>query len=194
MNDLRLLNADESKMFQRASLFFFFKLRHAFVHTVHSLPWLQPWVLFYFFCGESSLRCACQAVSLPVSVSLLLKRWWVIKISCQSKKKKKYIFHFSVNPKGKKTTTSRKPWTWSKEQEAENDISDSFKVKVTSSCRTWFWPFHVKDIVGEVRLVIGPLLRSWCRSIFYFTLSPHLVTIKRAISLLLLQPTQSIFR
>lgn len=149
---------------------------------------------------------------------ILFFLWWVIFAVCMSgcviacqrepsfeevmgdqnklpvQKKKKYIFHFSVNPKGKKTTTLRKPWTWSKEQEAENDISDSFKVKVTSSCRTWFWPFHVKDIVGEVRLVIGPLLRSWCRSIFYFTLSPHLVTIKRAISLLLLQPTQSIFR
>lgn len=70
---LRVLNADESKMFQRASLF----TLSCFCAHCAAVTMTSTVCGFFSFCGESSLQCACQAVSFPVHV---LKRRWVVKM------------------------------------------------------------------------------------------------------------------
>lgn len=135
----------------------FFSLSCILCTVCSPLPWLQVCVC------ESSLQCVCQAVSFPVSSSLVLKRWWLVKKSYLLKtdpavaSSKKYFYV------EQKTCRNLQRWRCLKELGTKRkSVSDSFKVNVASPRRTSFWPYNVKDIVGEVRtgvlLFLIPLL------------------------------------
>lgn len=172
----RQLNADERKMFQRSSLF----TLSCFCAQCAAVTMTSTVFFFFFFlfCGESSSQCACQAVSFPVSSSLLLKRWWVVKMSYLFKKissasQKNTFSTFMLHRSTEKPSRWRclkKPWTKREKKKLKKSVSDSWslRVNVASPCRTSFWPFNVKDIVGEVKTCYCVTVKDHMSFSFWF--------------------------